>query len=364
MDILIRNGFAIDSIEKCMMDYDCNFIEYDDEEAISSRLGSSFIVLKETYFVAHYNHQQVKCDYNCRNRIMKQLIAGNGEVGESHHLEKVNDVIRGKKPPYMLFTNECIRDSRAEDDSIIAEYTTVDNDIDIKSLIEIVKSKQCYQKFFVVHRGDKLYPCNQYFCLHTQHFYGAEYNQFNKCHIIDTFYGDSEDPMEQLQSDCQNQIPVEPLPKLPNFNLMDIEGNPVEENTEYQLEMYDQDMDILEFAETGELFATPCDKQVKPLVVKYSIIDGIHYLTHNNKYLCVADMDWGYSIGVTDQLPSKQQRMFFTITQNNTFVALKWNRRVLLTFTTLKHSYSALEFKLELTFTNCYHPLYVFLKRM
>ncbi|CAO3693196.1 unnamed protein product [Umbelopsis ramanniana] len=302
MDILIPKGFAIDSIEKCMMDYDCNFNEYDDEEAISSRLGSTFIVLKESYFMAHYQDQQVKCDYNCRNRIMKELIAGNGRVGESDHLEKVNDVLRGKKPPYLLFTNECIRDSRAEDDSIIADYTTEDIYSDIDRLLEIVKSKQCYQKFFVVYLGDNQHRCNQYFFFHTQHLYGMECGEFNKCHVIDTFYGDSEDPMAQLESDCQKQIPMEPLPKLPTFKLMDIEGNPVEENTEYQLEMYDQDMDLLNFYNDGELSATARDNLEKPLVVKYSIIDGIHYLTYKNKYLHVADES--SEISLTDKLPT------------------------------------------------------------
>ncbi|CAO3693199.1 unnamed protein product [Umbelopsis ramanniana] len=297
MDILVPKGFAIDSIEKCMMDYDCNFIEYDDEEAISSRLGSTFIVLKESYFMAHYQDQQVKCDYNCRNRIMKELIAGNGRVGESDHLEKVNDVLRGKKPPYLLFTNECIRDSRAEDDSIIADYTTEDIYSDIDRLLEIVKSKQCYQKFFAAYLGNDLY-----LCFHTQHLNGIEYDEFNKCHVIDTFYGYSEDPMAQLKSDCQKQIPVEPLPKLPTFKLMDIEGNPVEENTNYQLEMYDQDMDILSFSHDGKLYATACENQLKPLVVKYSIIDGIHYLTYKNKYLHVADES--AEISLTDKLPN------------------------------------------------------------
>jgi len=259
----------------------------------------------------------------------------------------------------MLFTNECIRDSRTEDDSVIANYTTVDIYSDIPRLAEIVKSKQCYQKFFTVYLGN-----DQYLFFSTQPLEGGQYNQFNKYHVIDTLYGDSEDPWAQLESDCEKQIPIEPLPKLPNFKLMDIEGNPVEENTKYQLEMYDQDMDILNFY-NDRLSATACDNLVKPLVVKYSTIDGIHYLTRNNKYLYVAVEEYGmYQIGVTDQLPSKQQRIFFTVTQNNTFVALKWNRRVLLTFATLTNAYSALNFNLELTLRNCYHPLYFFLKRV
>jgi len=356
MDILIPKGFAIDSIEKCMMDYDCNFIEYDDEEAISSRLGSSFIVLKETYFIAHYHHQQVKCDYNCRNRIMKELIAGHGRVGESHHLEKVNDVIRGKKSPYMLFTNECIRDSRTEDDSIIANYTTVDIYSDIPRLAEIVKSKQCYQKFFTVYLGN-----DQYLFFSTQPLEGGQYNQFNKYHVIDTLYGDSEDPWAQLESDCEKQIPIEPLPKLPNFKLMDIEGNPVEENTKYQLEMYDKDMDILNFY-NDRLSATACDNLVKPLVVKYSIVAGIHYLTYKNKYLHVAD--GSAEISLTDKLPSKHQRTFFGPMEENTFAIFKWNQRVFLNFETLKHSYSHLEFREESAYTNTGELLELYLKRV
>ncbi|KAI9289203.1 hypothetical protein BC943DRAFT_334494 [Umbelopsis sp. AD052] len=215
MNVLMPKGFSIDSIEKCMMDGDSNFIEYDDEEAINSRLGSSFIVLKQTHFIAYYDQQQVKCSYNCRNSIMKTLISDNPWVRESFLLERIDGVLCSKNPPYLLFTNECLRGSEAEDGSIIANYTTVD----IPSFAEITKSKQCNDKFFI-----------------------------------------------KVKS-------LTPLPKDPNFTLLDIEGNPVEEHTEYQLEMYDQDMDILNFFD-GKLSGTAFENQVEILAVKYSIVDG------------------------------------------------------------------------------------------
>ncbi|CAO3693205.1 unnamed protein product [Umbelopsis ramanniana] len=359
MDILVPKGFAIDSIEKCMMDYDCNFIEYDDEEAISSRLGSSFIVLKESYFIAHYPHQQVnqkvKCDYNCRSRIMMTLLSEYAWLQENYCLEKADNVLRNKNPPYLLFTNECIRGFfQVDEDSIIANYTTVN----ILSFVEITKSKQCNHSFFMVNLGD-----DRHLCCDIQTLETYEYHSSNRPLVLDILSGRFGEPFTVLKSEYEMLKTRTPPPRLPTFTLTDIEGNPVEENTEYQLEMFDRDMDILRFCD-DKLSATACDNLVKPVVVKYSIVAGIHYLTYENKYLHVAD--GSAQISLTDKLPSKHQRLYFAFTEENenAFVIFNWNQFVYLNFETFKHSYSHLVFNEEAAYTYTGDILTLFLKRV
>ncbi|KAI9289204.1 hypothetical protein BC943DRAFT_357169 [Umbelopsis sp. AD052] len=353
MDVLIPKGFSIDSIEKCMMDYDYNFIEYDDEEAINSRLGSSFIVLKQTHFIAHHQNQQFKCDYNCRNRVMKQLISENPDLVLSHWLETVDDVIRSRYPPYLLFTNECVKGSKAEDGSIIANFTTVD----IPSFVEITKSKQCDDRFFMVNLGD-----DQYLCCNIQTLKIYKYHACVRyCFLLSIYCGEPEDQFKEVDSEYEELKSLTPLPKFLNSQLLDIEGHPVEEHTEYQLEMCDQDMDILSFFD-GKLTGTAFVNQVEILAVKYYIVDGIHYLTYDNKYLHVADGN--DEISLTDQLPRKHQRLQFVLTERNTFTIFKWNQRVFLEFEALNNSYSALQFEDEKLFISGTGLQDFFLKRV
>ncbi|KAG2180383.1 hypothetical protein INT44_003385 [Umbelopsis vinacea] len=337
-----------------MMDYDSNFIEYDDEEAINSRLGSRFIVLKQTHFIAHYEQQQDKCSYSCRNRVMKQLISDNPWTRYYYdYLEIVDDVLCSREPPYLLFTNECVRGSHAEDGSIIANYTTVD----IRSFAEITKSKQCDDRFFMVNLGD-----DQYLCCNIQTLKIYKYHACVRyCFLLSIYCGEPEDQFKELDSAYEELKSLTPLPKHPNFILLDIEGNPVEENTEYHLGMCDFDDGFLDFSD-GKLSRSSFDNKVEILAVKYSIVHGIHYLTYNNKYLHVADgID---EISLTDQLPKKHQRLQFIVTERNTFMIFKWNQRVWFDFETSSGNYSALQFEDEKLFISGTGLQAFFLKRV
>ncbi|KAG2180384.1 hypothetical protein INT44_003386 [Umbelopsis vinacea] len=334
MDVLMPKGFSIDSIEKCMMDYDSNFIEYNDEEAINSRLGSSFIVLKQTHFIAYYDQQQT--------------IHGSEKVSFSRELT----VFFVAKIRLICSSQTNVLGSEAEDGSIIANYTTVD----IPSFAEITKSKQCNDKFFIVNLGD-----DQHLCCNIQTLKTFTYHSCARFFVLDVISGGTEEGFTRLHDESEKVKSLKPLPKDPNFTLLDIEGNPVEEQTEYQLEMYDQDMDILNFFD-DKLSGTAFENQVEILAVKFSIVDGIHHLTYDNKYLHVADGN--DEISLTDQLPRKHQRLQFVLTEHNTFIIFKWNQRVCLEIETFTNSYSALSFVEEkLSDRGSYLQLF-FLKRV
>ncbi|KAI9286248.1 hypothetical protein BC943DRAFT_359418 [Umbelopsis sp. AD052] len=108
-----------------------------------------------------------------------------------------------------------------------------------------------------------------------------------------------------------------------NFQLKDIEGQPILENIDYRLEMYDYDEDVLDMHDF-KLYATYYKNQVDVMVVQCSIIDGISYLVRENRYLHIADGEDNLSF--TNQIPAKHQRLQFQGTEKNTFKTVQWNQ--------------------------------------
>jgi hypothetical protein len=357
MDVLVPKDFDIASIEKCMMDYDCNFVSYEDEDAIDSRLGSDFIVLQEKYFIAHVAGRQVKCDYDCRNFIMRRLYPGQGSdkvliYNDNFFVEKIDGVVHNRQPPYLLFTNECIRGFNAEDNTIIANYTNVD----IPKFAETTKSKECNHMFYVVYLGD-----DQYICCDVRTLKTYEYSSVIKHRIMSILREKSNDPFAQLQAEYEELKSIKTLPRVSNFHLRDIEGRSLETNTDYRLELYDNDQDIL-YLYKDKLSATYYlnAKKVDKVVVQYSVIDGIHYLTCKNKYMYAADN----GIQFTDQRPRKNQRLQFQVTENNSFIMVQWNQRNCLELEVITCSYTMIYFSKHSSRNEDVSHLQFFLKKV
>ncbi|KAI8578854.1 hypothetical protein K450DRAFT_244842 [Umbelopsis ramanniana AG] len=337
MDVLYPKGFNLSSIEKCMIDYDCHFIAYEDDEAINSRLGTDFVILQETCFIAHVsrastgyaNEEEFKCDYDCRNRVMKDLYPNKWERSFQFDLETVDGVIHNTSPPYLLFTNECIRGYSSDHNTIIANYTRVD----IPKFAEMIKSKPCNDKFFVVYLGD-----DQYICCNTRTLETYEYKSVIKYRVIQILCGESDDPFIQLKSEYEQLSSINPLPKFSDFQLKDIEGQPVLENTDYRLEMYDYDEEVLDMHDS-KLYATYYRNATGMMVVQCSIIDGIYYLVRKNRYLHSAE-DYKYTVSFTDQIPVKHQRLQFQVTEKNTLKIVQWNQLNYLTACSVTSNYT------------------------
>lgn len=157
-------------------------------------------------------------------------------------------------------------------------------------------------------------------------------------------YGKSDDPLAQLHAELEELNSIKPLPEVSNFHLRDIEGRPVEANTDYDLELYDEDHDILNAFE-DQLRATYYlnAHNENEVVVRYSIVDGVHYLTWKNKYMHAAG-DGRHGIQLSDQLSRKHQRLQFQVTENNTFIMVQWNQRNCLLLELLTCSYSQIYF--------------------
>ncbi|KAG2174433.1 hypothetical protein INT43_004456 [Umbelopsis isabellina] len=113
-----------------------------------------------------------------------------------------------------------------------------------------------------------------------------------------------------------------PAERLPNFQLVHIDGNLVEEDVNYFLRMYDQPDDVLKVSDLLDydtLYATYRLNLASRIIVRYSIIDGIHYLTHEKKKFQVNEEKGHEEVIFADEIPAKQSRLEFHVTENNTF---------------------------------------------
>ncbi|KAI8578855.1 hypothetical protein K450DRAFT_281340 [Umbelopsis ramanniana AG] len=356
MDVLYPKDFDLTSIEKCMMDYDCHFIAYEDDEAINSRLGTNFVILQETCFIVHVGgattgsgNEEFKCDYDCRNRVMKDLHPKKGEKFRGISATRGTDgIYYNNAAPYLLFTNECIRGYAGTDNTIIANYTRVD----IPNFAEIAKSKRCNEKFFDVYLGN-----DDYICCNRQTLETYVYTSVTKHRVIQILCSESDDPFHQLKSEDEKLKLSKPLPRnSSDFHLKDIEGHTVEENTDYYLEIYDHDDDVLDMYE-DELWSRYYEYQIEQTIVQCSIVNGIHYLVYGNKYLHVADES--NAITLSNQVPYQHQRLQFQFTENNTFRTVQWNQCIFLILNILTCSSGSVQFTADDG-----PPLELYLKRV
>ncbi|KAG2177796.1 hypothetical protein INT43_003043 [Umbelopsis isabellina] len=134
----------------------------------------------------------------------------------------------------------------------------------------------------------------------------------------------------EVNDNFEVQNSTDPLTRGANFQLLDIEGNPVEQKIDYCLEMWGVDEDVLNVSDV--LYATEYQDNIDKMIVQCLIINGIHYLVSNNKYFqaAVDDDERQGQILLSTKLPKKVQRLQFQVTQFNTFKVVQWNQRTYL----------------------------------
>jgi hypothetical protein len=108
---------------------------------------------------------------------------------------------------------------------------------------------------------------------------------------------------------------------------LDFEGHPVKENTDYYLCLYDRPDDVLKILHYQPvMYVTYHLNRADKIVVRYSIVDGIHYLTRESYFLQVHDDQ--AEITFMDKIPEKEKRIKFHVTENNTFKAVQWDKDI------------------------------------
>jgi hypothetical protein len=243
MDVLIPKGFDIKSIDKCMIDELCNFILLDDN-SIKERLGTIFVILKEEYFIIYTaKHNNIICDYNCRNFIMSYLYPRRGNdlyyenlVNNNFGLKLIDGIINNIQLPYLIFTNKGLHDNATEENTIIENY----NEIDMKKFAKITKNKKCNKTFFIIYLDNEKYICCNIETLETY-----QYSRRLKYHVIKVLY-ENVNNIKKLKEEDEILKNRKSLQRINNFKLIDIKGQPLEEKKDYYLKMFNQDEDILD----------------------------------------------------------------------------------------------------------------------
>ncbi|KAG2172283.1 hypothetical protein INT43_004824 [Umbelopsis isabellina] len=129
-------------------------------------------------------------------------------------------------------------------------------------------------------------------------------------------------------------LPNSPAERTPTFRLVDIEGNPIEEDVDYILEMYDQLEEVLKLS------------------------DLMDYETcEENQYI-------GEDVGFQDDLPDQKKRLRFYVTENNTFTIAKWSTDIWLEFKQTSLNQSELRLNLDDRVTKDRKPLELLLKKV
>lgn len=382
------------SIQKCLVDFDCQFIRLMNSSSQSQHLNQhvtktqdkhKYFILYKTYFAVHVGGQLVKkCSYDCRNRVMSfaflekssWMTTATKQAFEDNNygLDLIDGIIHNNELPHLIFTNERYYNSFSDPNTIMENYTT----IDLQIFADITKTKACKQSFFVVHFSNlpesfacQTTPANlsqtskgPFMCcsMKTLEFY--EYN-FNTRHDIEqALLKDADICFAKWKAEKDAVLAKRPAARISDFRLRDIEGNPVEENIDYYIGLYEHPETILRIDRSSKLYVnilTPYRlKNATRMVVRYTVKNGIHYLTHESRFLSAIAQD----IKLKDEEPAKDQRLEFHATEGNTFKIVKWNKHIWLTFerNTVNNSF--------VTFDNCEEtviygtPLELFLKRV
>lgn len=243
-----------------------------------------------------------------------------------------------------MFAREGLRISDDVDDDsncILETYTT----LDLQNFAEITRSKTCNQNFFVIYLGQNDKEQHQYMCCNMKTLETHEYSGAMKSRFEKSLYEDVDACIRKWKAEDQALEMKKPAKRTDNFRLVDIQGNPMEEDTDYLLQMYDQPEDVLKEGEFADLiYATYRLNRASKMIVRYCIMDGVHYLTYNGKYLTVSDRgEFGY-MEEEGQVPEKESRLEFHVTDNNTFKTVQWDETVWLTTKKETLNYTTIHF--------------------
>ncbi|KAG2188658.1 hypothetical protein INT44_001413 [Umbelopsis vinacea] len=365
--ISVPKDFDINSIQKCPIDSGCYFIPLE-ESASNEDPNMPFVVLQEKYFIAHLAGHEFKCEYSCRNRVLSKLydyLAGwrpirdqiaSSNIDTKFGLDLIDGTLHNNEIPRIIFAREGLQFSGKVDNGtnncIMENYTN----LDLQNLAEITKSKHCNHDFFIVYLGPSegedlnrrtMCRSDRYMCCSTKTLETYEYETAIQSRVEKMLYEDVEACIKKWKDEDLALELKKPAKKTPNFRLVDIQGNPVEEDTDYILQLYDQPEDVIKDGDYGSMFyATYRLNRSEKIIVRYCIVDGIHYLTYHGKFLH-ADDTHGDELGYMEEeekVPEKKNRVEFHVTENNTFKTAKWDTNIWLTFEKITLNHSSLKF--------------------
>lgn len=344
--VLYPGDLDLKSIQRCPVDFEWEFIRLDDD-ILKEKQAVIYVRFQENCFVVHLFGREYKCNYNSRNLVMSGIHAY-CVFGESpaftemvsrnfeQHLNHI--IVRKNELPFLVFTNESIS-GIGSNNTIMEDYAA----IDLQRFAEITKSKPCNHNFFVVYLGRKETPDGRYICCNVKTLETYEYSDKIRSKVEQMLINDIDGCIAKWKAEDELIELNKPAKRILDFHLLDFDGHPVEENTDYHLQMYDQPEEILKILDYRPvIYGTYRLNRADKIVVRYAIVDGIHYLTRENQFLQVHGSN--DEIGFADEIPERDKRLEFHVTDNNTFRTVQWNKTIWLAFEKETFNYSSITF--------------------
>ncbi|KAG2185078.1 hypothetical protein INT43_000991 [Umbelopsis isabellina] len=378
VQVLVPKTLDITAIQKCPVDYNCEFISKEDKAA-SEKLKNIYVIYQENYFIANLDGYEVKCDYNCRNRVMTTLCHYrsfdqqkiSSLLDKKFDLDFIDDVVHNNNPPLMIFSNEELFPTNYQRNSIMENYSSVD----VQQLASNTQSKPCRQDFFLIYLGEKevqifCRSCNKsrkkkdarYMCCSMKTLETYEYSWELIRRVDQMLLGDVDECIAKLKAEDEVAKLQKPAKRMTNFRLTDIDGNLVEENVDYYLQLFTVPEDVLKIRSySNSFYATYRLNRSEKIIVRYVVQDNIHYLTYKDQILQgVGNQD---EFGFDEQVPEKKARLEFHVTENNAFKTVRWDDDIWLTFEKHTLCYSSITFNSSIESVRVPKPLELCLKK-
>ena len=330
MHVLVNDD--VYGVDRCMIDDLCHFVP----RSSATSVELPYVTLFKDYFAVYTSrYNGIPFDYKCRNVVMVYLYQGR------------EDLIKGdgNELPYFIFTNIHSIFRKVEHNTIIQSY----DEIDLAAFASIVKNRRCLRDFFVVYLDYE-----EYLCCNTETLETYRYN-ITMMDTVIPLLRENVNNMTKLREREERQSPKEhliasPLVGCSSFLFLSKDGNSVKDKGNYYLRM--QSKNGVVRANNNILYAQK-STQNDHFIVKCSVIDGIYYLMHDDKYIQSDEID----LSLNSTIPKKSQRLRFHMTSFNTFAITGWNNSTCLRMYMTSPRYASLWF-------DSHHeaiPLYLFL---
>ncbi|KAJ1643236.1 hypothetical protein LPJ64_004980, partial [Coemansia asiatica] len=232
--------------------------------------------------------------------------------------------------------------NNATEDNTIAEFYDTVEEEDFEKFAQIAKSKNnCVSHFFVVNRG------YDYFVVDTDNpSVNYKFSAFLKYNIIHNLAAKKATIQYFIEEEKHLHEREAPTKRDPNFQLRDNKGILLKENEKFTLEIfkpacedndYDEEEDDDYEPEPDYVNVFQDSTSELPIIhgsVGYSeifgfkVIDGITYLTHDDKFVCINPEESYPQIVIDSKIPSKECRIHIHYAKDGNIMLSRWDDKV------------------------------------
>ncbi|KAJ2453930.1 hypothetical protein EV183_001886 [Coemansia sp. RSA 2336] len=372
LDIFVPEYVDTTTMDKCLLDRIATFTPiqsetFSPEEKLQTL--SKFIVLEKDHFkVFLRGGEPFKCSYQSRNAIMGEIRYSGFWKGFNWKFPIENGLRLVKQPPMHYFVrtgdSDALHLNNATENNTIVEYFDSDDDMDLASFAEVVKSKpHCVQKYFIVNRGD------EYRAVETNNVENTYvFSSRLKYRIVSTLSSGKATIETFVEEDKGLENKLAKPERLPDFKLRDSEGTIVSDGESFALQIlgsrngYESDeelpanltekeqmffgkdwVDVNSFMNDGQDHFL-CGHPDSGMTFTCETIDDIVYLKYEDKYMYNNPESETNDIFISSAVPTKEKRIQIHYNDDGDIMLTAWGGRIYAMCDWVKCSYGAIMF--------------------